>query len=275
MWVSVLEGGGRPVERHGRLLRAREGASRAQDFFPLLTDRTRADWQTAASSSIADERRSTGERKEDWEVHRQYASLDRTSPPAPSEGEGRLQPTTLSSLQQDRTQPPKCMDLRLASYSKSLAQNMSTRSTRSRAIATSPLATSSTALATSPSIPLKREAPTPPPSSSSTPKKARTMPSKRTTPKFSTTPSKGNTPTPKKFAAYLTTPFPDYARPTADECEEVTRLLGAMHGLPQRPGRVEKLPEDGTTRVGEACEFIFYATPFVASFDQGLDAFFS
>lgn len=60
--------------------------------------------------------------------------------------------------------------------------------------------------------------------------------------------------TPKKFAAYLTTPYPDYARPTADECEEVTRLLGEMHGLPQRPGRVEKLKENGPVRVGEACE---------------------
>jgi len=60
--------------------------------------------------------------------------------------------------------------------------------------------------------------------------------------------------TPKKFAAYLTTPYPDYARPTAEECEEVTRLLGDMHGLPQRPGQVEKLKEDGPVRVGEACE---------------------
>lgn len=63
MWVSVLGGGGRPVERHGRLLRAGEGASRAQDFLPLLADRIHADWNTAASSSIADERRSTCEKK--------------------------------------------------------------------------------------------------------------------------------------------------------------------------------------------------------------------
>lgn len=100
-------------------------------------------------------------------------------------------------------------------------------------------------------------------------KKARATPKKKTTVKAAADPggvggsdgdegglgadSKPRT-TPKKFAAYLTTPYPDYARPTAEECEEVTRLLGDMHGLPQRPGRVEKLKEDGPVRVGEACE---------------------
>lgn len=59
--------------------------------------------------------------------------------------------------------------------------------------------------------------------------------------------------TPKKFAAYLTSPFPDYSAPTAAECERVTELLAGLHGMPQRPGRVEKLPEGEPPRVGEAC----------------------
>jgi hypothetical protein len=55
----------------------------------------------------------------------------------------------------------------------------------------------------------------------------------------------------KKPAAYLQSPFPDYERPTPEECELVTDKLASLHGLPVRPGAGVKKEPNGS--VGEAC----------------------
>jgi hypothetical protein len=102
--------------------------------------------------------------------------------------------------------------------------------------------------------------PEPDPSSYRTPakKRARTTPIKKE-PLSSKKPKKGTPTSPvkkpraasPKFAAYLETPYPDYARPTTEDCQEVTTRLAGLHGLPVRPGEVKK---EITGSIGEACQ---------------------
>ncbi|CDZ97448.1 NTH [Phaffia rhodozyma] len=95
--------------------------------------------------------------------------------------------------------------------------------------------------------PLKRKTPEKP-QAKTTPviKKSRSGPTLSSTKKPSPATSdkntieKGNTPPKPKFAAYLQTPYPDYARPTPEDCKLVVEKLGSIHGIPIRPGSVNK-----------------------------------
>lgn len=64
----------------------------------------------------------------------------------------------------------------------------------------------------------------------------------------------GSTPSPvKKAAAYQASPYPSYARPTAEDCQRVTDKLAQMHGMPVRKAVGVKI-EGGA--LGQACECI-------------------
>lgn len=42
----------------------------------------------------------------------------------------------------------------------------------------------------------------------------------------------------KALEAYLQTPFPDFHRPTPEECQKVQDALVSVHGLPKRPEKL-------------------------------------
>lgn len=54
-----------------------------------------------------------------------------------------------------------------------------------------------------------------------------------------------------KLQSYASTPYPDYARPSAEECERVTALLEGMHGRTRQPARVQSGREGRGAACGE------------------------
>lgn len=64
----------------------------------------------------------------------------------------------------------------------------------------------------------------------------------------------------KQLETFQQTPFPDYSRPTPEECQRVCDALATMHKLPVRPVKIEQLDS-----VGAACGLVPNVLEYVSS----------